>query len=107
MKRIFQPDHRYAKKSALQVECKEVSAAKEAAKEAAQWTMIDQLELPDAKSRKLDSFTAPAALHEFSGAPKSAAEMAQIYLTAKGKNRLVLSRQCCRHVTHSSTNSVN
>ncbi|KAG5998825.1 hypothetical protein E4U43_002357 [Claviceps pusilla] len=83
MKRIFQPDHRFAKKSALQAECKELSAAKAAAKEAAQWTMLDQLELPDAKARKLDSFAASDALHEFSGAPKSAAEMAQIYLTAK------------------------
>ncbi|KAG5950625.1 hypothetical protein E4U53_004739 [Claviceps sorghi] len=83
MKRVFQPDHRLAKKSTLQVECQEVSAAKQAAKDAAQWTMLDRLELPDAKSRKQNSFTAPDALHKLCGAPQSAAEMAQIYLTAK------------------------
>ncbi|KAG5927069.1 hypothetical protein E4U42_002656 [Claviceps africana] len=83
MKRVFQPDHRLAKKSTLQAACQQVSAAKQAAKDAAQWTMLDRLELPDAKSRKLNSFAAPDALHTLCGAPLSAAEMAQIYLTAK------------------------
>ncbi|KAG6007569.1 hypothetical protein E4U21_005767 [Claviceps maximensis] len=79
MKRIFLPNYRFVKKSTLQAECKQVSAAKEAAL----WTMLDRLELPGAKSRKLNSFTASDAPHEFSGGPKSAAEVAQILLTAK------------------------
>ncbi|KAG6038824.1 hypothetical protein E4U41_003610 [Claviceps citrina] len=83
MKRIFQPDHRFAKKSTLQAECKEVAAAKAAEAVALHWTMLDRLELPGAKSRKLDSFQASDALHKSSGAPLSAAEMAQLYLKAK------------------------
>ncbi|KAG6065918.1 hypothetical protein E4U32_006755 [Claviceps aff. humidiphila group G2b] len=79
MKRVFQPNPRFAKLLALQIQCKLAAAAKQAAILAT----IDRLELPDAKSRKVDSFKASDALPEFSGVPQSPAEMAQVYMTAK------------------------
>ncbi|KAG6026162.1 hypothetical protein E4U40_002302 [Claviceps sp. LM458 group G5] len=79
MKRVFQPNPRYAKLLALQIQCKLAAAAKQAAILAT----IDRLELPEAKSRKVDSFKASDALPEFSGVPQSPAEMAQVYMTAK------------------------
>ncbi|KAG5971583.1 hypothetical protein E4U58_007382 [Claviceps cyperi] len=79
MKRVFQPNPRFAKLLALQIQCKLAAAAKQAAILAT----IDRLELPEAKSRKLESFKASDALPVFSGVPQSPAEMAQVYMTAK------------------------
>lgn len=81
MKRIFHPNPRFIQRPTLQAACAQVSATKEAVK----WTMVDSLELPCAKARRRDSYKASDALYESFGAPQSAAEMAQIYLTAKGK----------------------
>ncbi|QPG98492.1 hypothetical protein C2857_007663 [Epichloe festucae Fl1] len=79
MKRIFHPNPRFTQRPTPQAACAQVSATKEAAK----WTMVDSLELPCAKARRRDSYKASDALYEAFGAPQSAAEMAQIYLTAK------------------------
>ncbi|GAB0133344.1 hypothetical protein EsDP_00001756 [Epichloe bromicola] len=79
MKRIFHPNPRFTQRPTVQAACAQVSATKEAAK----WTMVDSLELPCAKARRRDSYKASDALYESFGAPQSAAEMAQIYLTAK------------------------